>query len=102
MHICIHICICMLHMGHWLFIVARATGISGCHFSCPFWLAYVEFSLPSASSMAPRARICGLRMSGPSSLFLFAVSVVALSDLRDNVIYWKETKRKINNDLQCN
>ena len=75
-----------LHIGHWLLIVARAA----CHFSCPFLLPCAEFSLPTASSMAPRARICEFMMFSVAS----AVSVFALSDLFSDLVPYSASVAK--------
>ena len=71
-------------MGHCLLIVARFV----CQSSFPFVLSCMVLSASKASSMAPRARIWGFKVSGPASFFLLAVSVFACSErLSDLVPY---------------
>jgi len=63
-------------MGYCLLIVARFV----CQSSCPFVLSCIVLSASKVSSMAPRARVWGFKISGPVSPFLLAVSVFARSD----------------------
>ena len=65
----------LLQMGHCLNINARLMRQA----SCPSVLWFALWSVSNASSMASRARIWRFKMSGPSSLFLFAASARAPS-----------------------